>query len=183
MQVPLQIVFEHLDHSEAIETRIRSEAEKLERYYERITSVRVVVDRPRHRHHKGDTYVVRILIAVPGAEEIAVSRDPSATGRHEDILVTIRDAFDAARRQLQDMTRERGGQHKVHEERPYGTISALNPDRDHGFIASADGREIYFHRNSVADTKLEELQIGQKVTFAESIGDKGPQATFVKPLG
>ena len=183
MQVPLQIVFEHLDHSEAIEARIRSEAQKLERYYERITSVRVVVGRPRHRHHKGDTYAVRILIAVPGAKEIAVSRDPAETGRHEDVLVTIRDAFDAARRQLQDTTHERDGQYKVHEERPSGTISALHPDRDHGFIAAADGREIYFHRNSVAGMKLDELQIGQKVIFAESIGDKGPQATFVKPQG
>ena len=183
MQVPLQIVFEHLDHSDAIETRIRGEAEKLERYYDRITSVRVVVSRPRHRHHKGDTYSVRILIAVPGAEEIAVSRDPSETGRHEDILVTIRDAFDVARRQLQDTTRERGGQQKVHVERPYGAISALNPGRDHGFIASADGREIFFHRNSVSGAKFEDLQIGQEVTFAEAIGDKGPQATFVRPLG
>ena len=45
--------------------------------------------------------------AVPGGEDIVVSRDPGATGRHEDAHVTIRDAFDAAGRQLQDFAGRR----------------------------------------------------------------------------
>ena len=58
----------------------------------------------------------------------------------------------------------------------------LVPARDHGFIASADGREIFFHRNSVAGAKFDDLEVGQAVRFAESVGDKGPQATFVQPI-
>ena len=102
MQVPLQVVFEQVEHSDAIAADVRKEAQRLERFCDRITSARVVVARPQHRHHKGDTYAVRIHMAVPGGEDIVVSRDPAATGRHEDVHVTIRDAFDAAGRQLQD---------------------------------------------------------------------------------
>ena len=71
----------------------------------------------------------------------------------------------------------------MHEAPPQGTISSLVPERDHGFIAASDGREIYFHRNSVAGIKFDNLAIGQAVRFSEAIGDKGPQATSVRPIG
>lgn len=183
MQVPLQIVFEHIDHSDALEAAVRQEAHRLERFYDRITSARVVIARPRHRHHKGDTYCVRIHVAVPGGKHIDISRDPAASGRHEDAHVTIRDAFDAAGRQLQDQIRKLQGEVKSHSIPPHGTIASLVPERDHGFIAASDGREIYFHRNSVTGTQFDNLTIGQEVRFAESVGDKGPLATFVTPVG
>jgi cold shock CspA family protein len=183
MQVPLQIVFEHIGHSDALEAAVRKEAQRLERFYDRITSARVVIARPQHRHHKGDTYCVRIHLAVPGGKHIDVTREPAATGRHEDAHVTIRDAFDAAGRQLQDQTRKLEGEVKAHEAQPHGTIASLVPEHDHGFIAASDGREIYFHRNSVADGKFGDLEVGQEVRFSESAGDKGPQATFVRPVG
>jgi hypothetical protein len=115
MQSPLQIAFEHLGHSGALEAAVRKEAEGLERFHDRITSMRVVIARPQHRHHKGDTYCVRVRVAVPGGGHIDVTRDPAATGRHEDAHVTIRDAFDAAGRQLQDYVRKLAGDVKTHE--------------------------------------------------------------------
>jgi cold shock CspA family protein/ribosome-associated translation inhibitor RaiA len=183
MEVPLQIAFEHIGHSDPIEARIREEAKKLEEFYGRITSARVVIGRPQHRHHKGDTYAVRIHLTVPGGADIVINRDPAVTGIHEDAYVTIRDAFKAARRQLQDLVRERQGQVKVHETPPHGRIASLRPEADHGFIASADGREIYFHRNSVEAGKFDELRVGEEVRFSEAAGVKGPQATFVRPVG
>ncbi|HKZ97423.1 MAG TPA: HPF/RaiA family ribosome-associated protein [Hyphomicrobiaceae bacterium] len=183
MQVPLQVAFEHIAHVDYIEERVRQEAEKLEQFFDRITSARVVIGRPQHRHHKGDTYSVRLHLTIPGAADIAISRDPAATGRHEDVQVTITDAFDAARRQLQDLVRKRQGHVKAHEAPPHGVISSLAPEHDHGFIAAADGREIYFHRNSVAEGGFDSLEVGQEVRFSESVGDKGPQATFVRPVG
>ena len=107
MQVPLQIAFEHVAQSDAVEARVKSEAEKLEQFYERITAARVVIGKPQHRHRKGDTFSVRIHLTLPGGADIHVTRDPGETGRHEDVSVTIRDAFDAARRQLQDIVRKR----------------------------------------------------------------------------
>jgi ribosome-associated translation inhibitor RaiA len=106
MQTPFHIAFEHLDHSDALEAAVRSEVQRLERFYNRITSARVVIARPQHRHNKGDTYSVRIHLALPAGRHVDVSRDPAATGRHEDAHVTIRDAFDAAGRQLQDEVRK-----------------------------------------------------------------------------
>lgn len=183
MQVPIQIVFEHVGHSDALEAAVRKEAQRLERFYDRVTSVRVVIARPQHRHQKGDTYCVRVHLAVPGGKHVDVTRDPAASGRHEDAHVTIRDAFDAAGRQLQDYARKLEGDVKVHETPPHGTIAALVPEHDHGFIAASDGREIYFHRNSVADARFDELRVGQEVRFSEAIGDKGPQATSVHLVG
>ena len=106
MHHPLQITFEHIDQSDAVETRIREEAAKLEQFYDRITSMRVVVARPQNRHQKGDTYQVRIHITAPGKADIAISREPAIDGAHEDIYVTVRDAFSAARRKLQDHVRK-----------------------------------------------------------------------------
>lgn len=183
MQVPLQIVFEHMGSSDPIEARIREEARKLEEFHKRITAARVVIGRPQHRRHKGDTYAVRVHLTVPGAADIVVNRDPAVTGSHEDAYVTIRDAFKAARRQLQDLVREQQGEVKTHDTTPHGTVAAVHPETGHGFIQSADGREIYFHRNSVEGGRFEDLQAGQEVRFAETAGDKGPQATFVRPVG
>lgn len=115
MEEPIQVVFEHLGHSDAIEARVREEASKLDRYYDRIRSVRAVIGRPQHRQHKGDTYSVRLQLSVPGADDIVISRDPAMTGRHEDVYVTIRDAFDAARRQLQDLTHKRQDRSTNHD--------------------------------------------------------------------
>ena len=183
MRSSVQIVFEHVEHSQAIEDRVRTEVDKLEKFFDRITSGRVSVSRPQRRHHKGDAYEIRIQLSVPGASDIVVSREPGDTKAHTDVYVAIRDAFKAARRQLQDRTRIRQDKVKTHEAPPQGQIVSLQPDSDHGFIASDDGREIYFHRNSVADDGFDELSVGVIVRFAEDIGEKGPQATYVRPLG
>jgi cold shock CspA family protein len=183
MQAPLQVVFEHIGHSDALEAAVRKEAQRLERFYDRITSARVVIARPRHRHHKGDTYCVRIHIAVPGGKHVDITRDPAMSGRHEDAYVTIRDAFDAAGRQLQDQVRKLAGAVKAHETPPHGVVASLDHERGHGFIAASDGREIYFHRNSVAGGTFDDLKVGQEVRFSEAAGDKGPQATSVRLVG
>jgi cold shock CspA family protein/ribosome-associated translation inhibitor RaiA len=183
MQVPLQVAFEGIQHSDAIEARIREEAGKLEQFFGRVISARAVVARPQHRHHKGDIFHIRLHLVVPDAAEIVVSREPAATGAHEDVYVTIRDAFKAARRQLQDIVRKRDGHVKEHEVPPHGLISALHAGAGYGFIAGSDGREIYFHRNSVADDRFDELKVGEEVRFSESEGEEGPQASFVQPVG
>ena len=183
MQIPLEVVFEDIDPSDAVDARLREEAVKLEQFAERITSARVVVAKPHRHHHKGNTYRVRIVITMPGAADVIVNRDPGDRGAHEDIYVTIRDAFSAARRQLQDRVRKLQGHVKEHETPPHGVIAVLRPEADHGFIAASDGREIYFHRNAVAEDGYDALETGQAVQFSEDRGEKGPQASFVQPLG
>lgn len=53
---------------------------------------------------------MRIHLAVAGAADIVVSRDPDATDAHDDVYVTIRDAFKATRRQLEDLAAKRQSQ-------------------------------------------------------------------------
>jgi ribosome-associated translation inhibitor RaiA len=109
MQVPLQVAFDGVQHSDAVEARIREEVEKLEQFNGKIVSARVVVAKPQRRHHKGDTFQIRVYLVVPDVPDIAVTRDPAADGAHEDVYVTIRDAFKTARRQLQDAAAKRTG--------------------------------------------------------------------------
>jgi cold shock CspA family protein len=49
----------------------------------------------------------------------------------------------------------------------------------YGFIETADGREVYFHRNSVRDDAFEHLTVASEVRFVEEMGEKGPQAKRV----
>jgi len=111
MQIPLQITIRDVEHSEALETRIRSKVEKLEEFFQHIMSCRVVVEMPHKHHHQGKHFNVRIDIGVPG-HEIAVNRD-----HDEDVYVAVRDAFDAAKRQLEDYARKIRGDIKTHEVR------------------------------------------------------------------
>ena len=112
-----------------------------------------------------------------------INRDPKDHHAHEDVYVAIRDAFDAVRRKLQDYARKQRGDVKSHEKPPHGTVSEMVPDEDFGRIQTSDGRDIYFHRNSFVDGNFDNLEIGNKVRFAEEVGDDGPQASTVRLTG
>jgi len=109
MQVPLQITIRDIEPSDALETHIREKAQKLDEFFDRIMSCRVVVEMPHKHHHQGKQFNVRIDIGVPG-NEIVVNRDHS-----EDVYVALRDAFNAAKRQLEDYARKVRGDVKTHE--------------------------------------------------------------------
>lgn len=182
MQLPLQITFRHVDPSPALEAKIRERAEKLDRFADQIMGCRVVIEAPHKHRHKGNLYRVRIDITVRG-EELVVSREPEQHQAHEDPYVAVRDAFDAARRLLEDHVRQRRGKTKAHEVPPHGLIAELQPGRDYGKISTPDGREVYFHRNSIVNGDFDELEVGAEVRFAEGQGDAGPQASTVKLVG
>jgi len=117
MRAPLQVVFRDMPRSEAVETKIREKAEKLERFSDDIVSCRVVVE-PAHRNqHKGNLYHVRIDVMVPG-NQLVVNRESDINRAHEDVYVAVRDAFDAMRRQLEEYERRRRGQVKRHQPTP-----------------------------------------------------------------
>lgn len=113
MQLPLQITFRDIPHSDAIEAAIQEKAAKLEQFYDRIMSCRVIIEAPHGHRHKGNLYHVRVELTVPDGE-LVVSRAPKEHKAHEDAYVAIRDAFDAARRQLQDYARKQRGEVKSH---------------------------------------------------------------------
>jgi ribosomal subunit interface protein len=112
MRIPLQITIRGIEHSEALETHIRDKADKLEEFFDRIMSCRVVVEVPHKHHHQGKQFNVRIDIGVPGSE-IVVNRDHA-----EDVYVALRDGFDAAKRQLEEYVRKMRGDVKTHQSKP-----------------------------------------------------------------
>lgn len=182
MSFPLEIEFRNMDPSDAVEAAVAERCRKLERFAEDVIRCKVTVEAPHRHHAKGKLYHVSIDLHVPGTE-IIVNRDPGEHHAHEDVYVAVRDAVNAAARQLEDYVRVRRGKVKTHETPPHGEVSELHPDEDYGRITASDGRLIYFHRNSLLDAELEDLTVGAEVRFDEEAGDKGPQATSVRLVG
>ncbi len=120
MQLPLQITVRDIEHSEALEAHIRDKAGKLDEFFDRIMSCRVVVEVPHKHHHQGKQFNVRIDIGVPGSE-IVVNRDHA-----EDVYVALRDAFDAAKRQVEDYARKHRGDIKTHESKRMNKNSVVD---------------------------------------------------------
>jgi cold shock CspA family protein len=182
MQLPLQIAFHNMDRSETLEEEVREKASKLDEFCDHIMACRVVVEVPHRHHQRGNQYQVRIDITVPG-DEIAVNREAPEHTAYKEFEMALRDAFDSAKRQLEDYVRRRRGLVKEHEALPHAKVTKLFPVEGYGILQTLDGREIYFHRHSVLDDSFEKLQIGSEVAFAQEEGKKGPQASTVKLVG
>jgi cold shock CspA family protein/ribosome-associated translation inhibitor RaiA len=178
MRLPLQITFRNLQPSAAVEANIREKAEKLNEFYGDIMACRVVIEAPHKHQNKGNLYHVRIDLTIPNSELI-VSRNPALHQAHQDVYVAIRDAFEAARRRLEDFARRQRRHVKTHEVPLHGRISGLFPEMSYGHIKMANGREIYFHQNSVLNADFRDLTLGAEVRFVEEQGEQGPQASTV----
>jgi cold shock CspA family protein/ribosome-associated translation inhibitor RaiA len=184
MQLPLKISHLHFASSEALDTLIREKAAELEQFYPRITGCHVWVEPPgqHHRKGKGAHFRVRIELEVPG-KVLVVSKDPGPHWANEDVYLATSEAFHEMRRQLQDFARLQRGDVKANVHPPHARVTRLHPEEGYGFLETADGREIYFHRDSVLGDGFERLTIGAEVRFAEEPGDKGPQASSVQLVG
>jgi cold shock CspA family protein/ribosome-associated translation inhibitor RaiA len=178
MQVPPQIVLRDVPDAPAVEARVTELVERLEKFAPRMIGCRVVVERASNRHREGNPYRVTIDATIPG-REIVVGRDPGENRDHADVAVALRDAFDAARRRLEDAVREQRGEVKTHVEPFHGQVVRLTPDEGFGFLRATDGHEVYFHRRSV-DGSFDALEVGSAVSFTEETGEKGVQAAWVK---
>lgn len=184
MNTPLQITFHGLEHSDAIEEKIRVRVKELERFAPHIVSCHVTVQLESGRAHQGKIYSVHVRLRVPDGELVA-SREPGRNHAHEDVYVSLRDAFNAAARQLEDYVRRQRRAVKQHDSPLLGTINKLFRDDGYGFVQLDDGTAIYFHENSVVDASFVQLQVGDQVRLvvAEGEGQKGPQASTVTPTG
>lgn len=198
MILPLQITFRNVASSEVVKGWIQKEAEKLNEFHRKITGCRVVVELPNRRRKAGNLYHVRVDLTVPGGEMV-VKRQPNLRtlpGRvekrpskslevkvpHKDLRQAINDAFSATRRRLRDYSRRRRREVKTHEVPPLARVGRLLPEKGYGFLETVDGREIYFHRNSVLNNAFDRLAPGSLVSFTEEKGDHGPQASTVRML-
>jgi len=198
--IPTQVTFRGLAHDEALESDVRERVSWLEQFYTGIVRCHVLVEIPHRHRHDGRHFHVRIEVTVPGGPSIVVSREPSLHGRlkdtedeahhkeneiesvHRYASVAIHEAFDAARRRLEDFAREQRGTVKTHEIAAHGEVVELTKVDGYGFIQAGEQR-IYFNRASVLDDAFADLTVGTPVAFVEEKGEKGPQASTVRVLG
>lgn len=183
METPIQIEFQGMEPVEHVRSAIAKHVTDLESRFGRVTACRVVLKSPGGHHRTGGHYEINIHLALPNGREVTVDRTPTADERQADVAFAINDAFKRARRRLQDQVRRMQGQVKTPAERPIGTVTKLDSKGGFGFLETKDGREIYFHQNSVLDGKFRQLEPGTRVLFSEELGEKGPQASTVDLLG
>lgn len=100
-----QVVFHNIDQSAAITDAVNKRIRKLERYCDQIITGRVVLDSPHNNHHKGKVYSVGLEIHT-SQKEVRVNQDQHDNHAHEDLYVAIRDAFNAAERQLKSVDKK-----------------------------------------------------------------------------
>jgi len=191
----VQVTFRELPHSRELEDYVRAQVAKLERFYNRIVSCRVIVERPQ-RAASSKLVHVRIDLSVPG-DELVVKHTPSlhSTLQHKkeersraearavlsqkDPRRAIHDAFAEMTQSLQKYVGRRRREVKPKDHVAAARVSELFRDENYGFLETRDGREIYFNAASVLDGKFPRLRIGTEVDVAEEEGEKGPQASTV----
>ncbi len=199
MQLTPIVTFRGIAPSAALEAEVRARIARLETYYDSIMGCRVLVEFAHRHHEAGNRFHVRIDLTLPG-EEIVVAHEPTLHATEQDIdaakatkddetdperkhvYVAIREAFDIARRRLQDFARRQRGTVKVSSRQPRGRIVRLHPIDEYGYIEAEDGHEVYFQKSSVLKDAYDRLAVGSTVSFVEEPGEKGPQASTVRLL-
>ena len=183
MEPQVEITFKDIDHSDAIEARIRERVAKLSAISENMRRCKVWVRAPHRRGSKPIAYVIDLSVQMTGTS-LHVDHRPGDDNAHADIYVAIRDAFNAMERQLRKWKEQHKGRPHLQEALLQGRIESLNGYADCGQIATTDGRLIYFHRNSVADDGYEDLNTGDPVELSVDTknAEEGPHASFVRPV-
>jgi cold shock CspA family protein/ribosome-associated translation inhibitor RaiA len=184
MQVPPEIAFRHVQASDHLKSLILDGIDRLEKIYPNLISCRTLVDDMTPDRQNGNEYRVRLEIGIPGST-IIVDKSDSEHTEYRDVTQVINEAFDIARKRVQKAKELQRGDVKVHELPPHGRVTRLLTDDTgvrYGFIEARDGRQIYFHEESLVDLEFEDLDIGDEVRYAGAEGDEGPQASTVARL-
>lgn len=181
MQVPLELSFRNLRRDPHLVALVEEKVDKLEQVCDYLTSCRVAIEQPQTHQTVGSAYRVRVNVQLPPGHEVVVSREPGQGQMHEPAETVIRRAFETARRRVAEIAERQRGEIKSHpEQQAQALVSQIYPEKDYGFIRTAEGREIYFHRNSLLNEEFDTLRLGTPVAFAEVQAEEGPQASTVR---
>lgn len=176
----LKVEGRNLNLRKSWQERIDEEKERLIRHHPGLVhNFRVTIEETTS--HKQGGFEVRLVAVIPNDTVVVKKKGDSV----KPLLV---DAFDTLGLQLKELQRKRR-QTQTNKVAPAltdeivstnGVIKNVSPFESYGFIVSTDGREIYFHENSLKDLAIDQLSEGDAVTFGVTEGDKGPQATWVR---
>ena len=187
MQAPIEIAFHNIEKAEWAEDAIRDHVARLGQMFDRLTTCRVRVDQRANNSNNTIPPVVRIELSVPGHRDIVVAHEPDRLQRKfqaPDLHNAINEAFRIAERRLgqfKDQLRDRtaAGRHEA-ANGMLGRIVEITPAQDFGFLLTASGGLLYFHRNSVLVGDFDRLEVGDQLHYVEDMGDTGPIATKVR---
>jgi ribosomal subunit interface protein len=184
METSVEITWHNIEPLPQVAKRIDQRIRRLEKFFDRITRCHVVVEAPHQRHQQGNEYEVRLDVTIPGGE-LSINRKPGDIHAHTDVLVAIRDAFDAMERKLRRWKDEHTGRPESHTAPLQGRITEINQNAGSGQIATTDGRLVYFHRNSVVGADFDALSEGDTVELVVDRGQDavGAHASTVRPIG
>jgi cold shock CspA family protein len=183
MRVPPEISFRNLEKTEFLEDLIREKVARLERLCDYLISCRVAVESPQEHQESGQPFRVRIDLKVPPGHELVATKEPTEGDIHNELPGVLRDAFGALERQLKKLVEQQRGEIKRHPEQETNAfVSKIFKEENYGFLKALDGREVYFHRNSVLQDDFDRLEVGTGVRYVEVQGEEGPQASTVQVL-
>jgi ribosomal subunit interface protein len=127
MHVPLDIQFRNMSASEAVEAAVRRRVAKLEHLAGQLISCRVTIEAPHRHHRQGNLFSVSVDLHQSGRETLA-NRTPQSSREHEDVYVALRDAFNAAKRQVVKHLRTQRGDVKRHSLFPRPRLVPANSE-------------------------------------------------------
>jgi cold shock CspA family protein len=114
----------------------------------------------------------------------ARARPPAGKFQTPDLHNAINEAFRIAERRLaqyKDQLRDRTAAAAHEDAHEYlGQVAELTPEKDFGFLLTASGGLLYFHRNSLLNGDFDRLMVGAQAYYVEEDGDTGPTARKVR---
>lgn len=181
MQIPLEMTFRDVRKTEAVEKLIEEKVAKLEKICDYMVSCRLAIDMPQRHQQRGNSFRVRIDIRVPHGHELVIKRESGQGKINGTLPQTLREAFSAAARQLKELVKKQRDEVKTHPDKEQvAIVYKIMRKEEYGFIKTGDGREIYFHGNSVLNGDFDRLEVGTGVRFVEEEGVQGPQASTLQ---
>lgn len=188
MDVPLQIAFHKVEKPDWAEDEIRARVEKLDKMADQLVGCRVAVEQRADNVDHTIPPVVRIELDMAGTAPIIVAYEPERLQQryqNPDLRTAINDAFGLAEQRLEGWKERRRWEtkdrHHDIQNQLLGQVAELPPGQDHGFLMTAEGGLLYFHRNSLLSGDFDELRVGDEVHYVETVGDTGPLAVKVRP--
>ncbi|MGI9536932.1 MAG: cold shock domain-containing protein [Desulfocapsaceae bacterium] len=172
----LKVEARNVELKKGWQMKIDDEKEKLLKHYAGfVLHLRVTIEATTH--HKEGGYEVKVVASVPN-DTVVVTR------KGEIVRPLLIEAFDVLSLQLKEILRKKRKSKKQAEAAAVsdsvGVINKVSPHESYGFITTFDDREIYFHENALKNIEIDDLVEGDSVIYGESLGDKGPQASWVR---
>ncbi|HWK96425.1 MAG TPA: HPF/RaiA family ribosome-associated protein [Pseudolabrys sp.] len=187
MNIEPEISFHKFEGSDELKGDIRNHIDRLEQYFGRMTTCRVRVDQRQQNAAGSIPPVVSIEVSIPGRKDVIVSHEPGHLQRKfqtPDVNNAVSEAFRIAQQRLAQV-KDKMSDHRqavVHEasHELKGQVAEMHPEQDYGYVMTAAGGLLYFHRNSVLSGDFDALQRGAAVSYVEGSGDTGPTASKVR---